>query len=119
MPWTKNDPRKINLLHLSVIFLVLVIDKGVSQGLSSEEYKTSDELPSEEEFLPAQKLPSPGLSALEKIKDLETELKSVKKHCDDRLNQLENRFTNLEDRLYEPKYPNDPNYPNDYERPLY
>jgi hypothetical protein len=64
-------------------------------------------------------LPSPGLSALEKIKDLETELKSVKKHCDDRLNQLENRFTNLEDRLYEPKYPNDPNYPNDYERPLY
>ena len=79
----------------------------------------SNELPSEEELLPAQKLPSPGLSALEKIKDLETELKSVKKHCDDRLNQLENRFTNLEDRLYEPKYPNDPNYPNDYERPLY
>ena len=45
------------------------------------------------------------------------ELKSVKKHCDNRLNQIENRFTNLEGRLYEPNYPNDPNY--DYERPLY
>ena len=53
------------------------------------------------------------------IKDLEMELKSVKKHCDNRLNQIENRFTNLEGRLNEPTYPNDPNYPNDYERPLY
>ena len=68
----------------------------------------SNELPSEEELLP-----SPGLSSLEKIKNLETELKSV----NDRLNQIENRFTNLEGRLYQPNYPNDPNY--DYERPLY
>ena len=73
------------------------------------DYSGSYEFSSEEELLP-----SPGLSSLEKIKDLETELKSVKKHCDDRLNQLENRFTNLEDRLYEPNYPNDPDY-----RPLY
>ena len=51
------------------------------------------------------------------IKDLELELKSVKKHYDNRLNQIENRFTNLEGRLYELNYPNDPNYDN--ERPLY
>ena len=55
MPWTKNDPRKINLLRLSVIFLVLVIDKGVSQGLSFEEYKTSDEL-SRERYSESQEL---------------------------------------------------------------
>ena len=75
---------------------------------SNELYKFSNE-----ELLPAQKLPSPGLSSLEKIKNLETELKSV----NDRLNQIENRFTNLEGRLYELNYPNDPNY--DYKRPLY
>ena len=79
------------------------------------ESKSANSTETQKEILP--RIESKLAEQDKTIKDLELELKSVKKHYDNRLNQIENRFTNLEGRLHEPNYPNDPNY--DYERPLY
>ena len=40
--WTKNDPRKINLLCLIVIFLVVFINKGASKSLKSQSQSNED-----------------------------------------------------------------------------
>ena len=106
MALTKNDPRKINLLRLSTIFLVVIINKGQA-GLP---INTNSCCMKHEEDISA----------------LQMELKSVKtqsERFENRLNEIENRFAHSEGRQRRPAiskgYDNDDyyTYEEDYKYP--